>query len=133
MREPIFLTAEQILQLHANIIRDEGGEAELNNEALFLSAIAQPQATFDGIYLHENVFMMAAPYFFHISQNQPFSDGNKRVGFLSLYTFLRINGYELTASDDDIYPELMCIAIGNCTKEDLARYIQNKTIFRDDF
>ena len=123
----VFLTVAQILRLHENTIRDHGGRAELRDEPLFLSAVAQPEATFGGNYLHEDLFHMAAAYFFHLSQNQAFSDGNKRVGLLAMFAFLEINGYELTVPDEQLYPKLLEVSEGYCNKEELAIFVRANT------
>ncbi|GAI58722.1 unnamed protein product [marine sediment metagenome] len=91
------------------------------------NSLAQPEATFDGEYLHESIYLMAAAYFLHISQNQPFSDGNKRTGLLAMYTFLKTNGYTLNASNEEIYPILLEVANGILDKNDLANFIQQHT------
>jgi len=127
MKEILFLTIDQVLRLHQNTIQDHGGKAELRDKGLLISAIAQPEASYGGIYLHDTVFKMAAAYFFHISQNQPFTDGNKRVGLLSMFTFLEINGYELSAGEDEMYSMLISVAEGQNGKEQLAEFIELNT------
>ena len=96
----------------------------MRDEKLLESALAQPQATFAGEYLHKDIFQMGAAYFYHISQNQPFLDGNKRTGFLSMYTFLKINGITLNISEELLYPILYRVAIGELSKNDLADFIK---------
>lgn len=128
MNEIVFLTKDQILHLHKKAINDYGGSGSLRDENLLESAIAQPKATFDGKYLHENIYLMAAAYFFHISQNHPFIDANKRTGFLAMYTFLNINGFYLNSPNEKIYPILLEVAVGKLDKIDLANFIQEHTI-----
>ncbi len=127
MKEILFLTIDQVLRLHQHTIHDHGGKAELRDKGLLISAIAQPEASYGGVYLHETVFKMAAAYFFHISQNQPFTDGNKRVGLLSMFAFLEINGYELTVEDDLMYTMLISVAEGRNGKGQLAEFIEQNT------
>jgi death on curing protein len=124
MKDIIFLNKDQILQLHKKAIEDYGGSTGLRDNGLLESAIAQPEASFGGAFLHENLFHMAAAYFFHISQNQPFIDGNKRTGFLALFTFLKINGYSYNASNEITYPFLIEVAEGRKNKEDLAHFVE---------
>ncbi len=84
MREVDFLSLEDVLEMHLDQIRRYGGSAEVRDMGLLESAIAMPQATYAGENLHEDVYSMAAAYFFHIVQNHPFVDGNKRTGARSL-------------------------------------------------
>src|SRR6266478_5324967 len=65
------------------------------------SALAQPSASFGGVFLHEDLPMMAAAYLFHIVLNHPFEDGNKRAGTHAAITFLAMNGYELDIPVDE--------------------------------
>ena len=127
MKEIVFLEKDHILRLHENAIQDYGGSTFIRDEKLLESALAQPEATFDREYLHESIYLMAAAYFFHISQNQPFSDGNKRTGLLAMYAFLKTNGYTLNASNEEIHPILLEVANGILDKNDLASFIQQHT------
>ncbi len=124
MKEPVFLIKDQVLQLHKKALQDYGGSPGVRDNGLLESAIAQPESSFGGAYLNETIFLMSAAYFFHISQNQPFIDGNKRAGFLSTFAFLKINGYNLKATNEETYPFLIEVAEGRKTKEDLANFIE---------
>jgi len=55
--------------------------------------VATPAVTFDDAYLHNDLFQMAAAYAFHIAENQPFLDGNKRTALNAALVFLDINGW----------------------------------------
>jgi death-on-curing protein len=77
--EPAFLSLDEVLEIHAQQIERYGGSAGLRDAAGLESAIATPQATFGGEFLHTSIRAMAAAYLFHLCQNHPFIDGNKRV------------------------------------------------------
>jgi len=96
-----FLTEKDVLQIHQDQINLYGGASGLIDLGSLKSSIAQPQATFGGTYLHQDVFHMAAAYLFHICENHSFVDGNKRAAAVSSLVFLDFNGYELTASETD--------------------------------
>ena len=97
MREPIFLTLDEVLALHADQIRRSGGRAGIRDLGLLTSAVAMPEASFDDDYLHTNHFEMAAAYLFHIVRNHPFVDGYKRTGLMAALLFLGLNGLRLEA------------------------------------
>lgn len=83
----------------------------------FLSIdVAQPAASFGGTYLHEDVHAMAAAYLFHIVQNHPFVDGNKRTGYITALAFLELNGVPAPFSDA-LYDLTMAVASGGLTKD----------------
>lgn len=72
----------------------------MRDYGLLESALAMPQAAFSGEFLHKDVFEMAAAYLFHIVQNHPFVDGNKRTGTTVSYIFLKLNGFHLKVDPD---------------------------------
>ena len=94
---------------------------------LLKSAVAMPQATFDGEFLHTDIFEMAAAYLFHIVGNHPFLDGNKRVGAVACLVFLELNGYEFTAPEKDLSEIVFALARGEVAKADVAIFVRNWT------
>jgi death-on-curing protein len=91
-RDPDFLTVEDVLDLHAQQMARFGGAPGLRDPGLLESAVAMPMASLGGAWAHADLHAMAAAYAFHIAQNQPFVDGNKRTGLLAAIVFLDING-----------------------------------------
>jgi death-on-curing protein len=75
-----FLGVEEVIGIHARQLSEFGGGEGIRDQGLLASAIAQPEASFAGEYLHQDLYEMAAAYLFHLVQNHPFVDGNKRVG-----------------------------------------------------
>lgn len=71
----------------------------MRDMGLLQSALAMPSAGFGKQYYHRDIYEMAAAYLFHIVQNHPFVDGNKRVGAMAAYIFLRMNSIQVTASE----------------------------------
>ena len=60
--------------------------------------------------------------------SHPYRDGNKRIGLLAMATFLGINGYELTATDEDGVGEMLALAAGHISEAELARWIRVRVI-----
>jgi death-on-curing protein len=85
--KPDFLTVAEVLALHEIQLHDYGGLDGLRDKGLLESAVAMTQATFGGEFLHPDLFAMAAAYAFHIAENQPFIDGNKRAGLHAALVF----------------------------------------------
>jgi len=77
---PLFLSLDRVVKLHASLIETYGGSPGLRDAGLLNSAIAVSQASFGGELLHRDLFEMAAAYLYHIVENHPFIDGNKRTG-----------------------------------------------------
>jgi death on curing protein len=115
-----FLEVSDVLKIHNQQIEAFGGIFGIRDNGLLESAVATPQATFGGEYLHIDLFEMAAAYAFHISENQPFLDGNKRTALTSALVFLDINGYLIIDAEMKLYDALIAIANKQMDKYDLA-------------
>ena len=99
-----------VLAIHAAQIEAHGGAPGLRNEALLESALARPRNL--AAYSAPDVAALAAAYAFGIVRNHPFVDGNKRTGFVVAATFLRLNGFDLTASNADVVSAMLALASG---------------------
>lgn len=122
--KPPFLTFEQVLAFHKDQLELYGGQAGLRDENLLYSALAQPEATFGGRFLHAFPFEMAAAYAFHIAENQPFIDGNKRVGLDCALTFLDLCGITVEDAGDELFEAMMAMGSGRLTKNRFAGLLE---------
>jgi death on curing protein len=121
---PDFLDISDVLELHALQIARYGGADGLRDRGLLESALAQPKATFAGELLHEDLFSMAAAYLFHIVQNHPFVDGNKRTGLIAALVFLDLNGISIAQGSPDLHDLTMGVARGELTKDAAAEVLR---------
>ena len=119
-----FLSEAIVLAIHEDQIRLYGGTYNLRDANALDSALHMPQAQFEGQFLHSTIFQMAAAYGFHLCQNHPFIDGNKRVAGMAMFTFLKLNGLEPVASEADYYATIMAVASGEMRKEQLAACLE---------
>jgi len=97
-----YLTVEQVLFLHARLIAETGGSHGVRDVGLLESAVARPQATFEGRNPHPDIFSKAAALMQSIIRNHPFVDGNKRTGIAAAALLLRRNGWRLKASNTEL-------------------------------
>lgn len=116
----VFLTYEEVLQFHADQLRLFGGQDGIRDDGVLRSALATPEATFDGVFLHGDEFTMAAAYTFHIAEGQPFVDGNKRTGLNAGLVFLELNGWSVEDPDGELYDAVIGLATGTHTKASLS-------------
>ena len=114
----------EVLLILEDQIRNYGGIYGVRDTNLLSSAIYMPESSFGGNYLHETIPAMAAAYAFHICQNYPFMDGNKRVALASSLVFLDINGYELNCQNETLYNQIMNTAKGEVKKEGLIKFFE---------
>jgi len=119
MDEPVFLSREKVLELHRISLQLHGGLDGLREPGLLDSALMQPEAAY--FYGQGDLAAIAAAYAFHIAQNQPFLDGNKRTAMASALTFLEANGIDIAKYDGAIlYDAMIGIAEKRLDKAGLA-------------
>src|SRR6266852_7180338 len=107
---PRFLTLEEVIEIQADQIERYGGSPGLRDAGLLQSAFAMPESGFGEHYLHTHLFEMAAAYLFHIVQNHPFIDGNKRVGALAALVFLQLNDCEVKLTNPELESLVLSVA-----------------------
>ncbi len=120
-----FLSEAIVLAIYDDLIRLYGGVYGIRDAAALDAALHMPQAQFSGNYLHATVFHMAAAYGFHLCQNHPFFDGNKRTAGMAMLTFLHLNSLEPVVPEMDYYEAMMAVATGRMNKEQLTTWLQS--------
>jgi death-on-curing protein len=95
--------------------------------ALLQSALAMPRAGSGGQYFHTDLNEMAAAYLFHIVKNHPFVDGNKRVGAMAAFAFLKLNGSTLKAPESAFERVVLSVAGGKSDKAAVAAFFRKHT------
>lgn len=124
MQEIKFLSLSEIVLIHENQINTYGGSTGIRDINLLNSAIAMPESQFSGEYLHNGLFEMAAAYIFHIAQNHPFVDGNKRTALASGLVFLDLNNIDMEDPKEILYKMMINVASGNINKERISIILQ---------
>ena len=90
MKETLFLTVEECLALHAELIRRFGGSPGIRDLGLLESALARPRSVY-----YRTLSEQAAALLQSLVSNHCFVDGNNRMAFAAADIFLRMNGYQL--------------------------------------
>jgi death-on-curing protein len=93
-----YLLLAEVLAIHADQIERYGGAPGVRDPGLLEAALFRPQTGY-----YANLIEEAAALWESLAQNHPFIDGNKRVAFAVMYTFLEVNGSWLTADADATY------------------------------
>lgn len=125
--EPIFLSLDEVLQIHTDQIERYGGSPGIRDLGLLESAIAMPQAGFGSQRLHADLFEMASAYLFHIVRNHPFVDGNKRAGAAAALVFLRLNGFTVHATNAALVKVVLDVAERKLDKAAVAEFFRKNT------
>ena len=122
MTPVIFLSVDDVLAIHRRVVSEFGGDPGIRDRGLLDSAVAMPQATFDGQDLHSGAATKAAAYHYHLCANHPFVDGNKRVAVAAAEVFLLLNGYELYAIDAGVEELTLGVAGGKLSKASAVEF-----------
>lgn len=127
MREPLFLTLAEVIEVHADQISRYGGQGGVRDIGLLESALAQPEASFAGEWLHEDLHEMAAAYAYHVCQHHPFVDGNKRTALACALIFLELHGIAIHDPKGLLKDALLDITAGKTDKKAFARLLRRLT------
>ena len=123
-----FLGLEEVIRLHHDQIERYGGADGVRDLGLLESAVAAPEASFSGDYLHTTLPEMAAAYLFHLAKNHPFVDGNKRVAAAAMIMFVYLNDGDLECSEDELVALTMGVASGDVTKSKAAVFLAERMV-----
>jgi death on curing protein len=115
-----FLSLEDVLELHEMQLESYGGATGIRDSGLLESAVMIAQASFSGEYVHKTIFEMAAAYAFHIAENQPFVDGNKRTALASALVFLDWHNVEINDPQEELFHAMIGLAQKTLDKTGLA-------------
>jgi len=121
--EPIWITYEQAVAIHARQLRRFGGAPGLRDEGMLRSALERPinKWSYEQAALPE----LAAAYAFGLAKNHAFVDGNKRIAFMAMMIFLRRNGIAFAPDAAQATTIILSLAAGEVSEESLTRWIRD--------
>jgi death-on-curing protein len=120
-----YITYQYVIEIHDNLIDEYGGRKGILNEGLLRSALEMPKARFDGRDLHRTIFDKTAAYLFHLIQNHPFVDGNKRTASMTAMVFFAWNcRRDFTILDADYQEIILGVAKGIITKKEISKFFR---------
>lgn len=123
MTEPVWLPVDLIQDIHSEQLALYGGPEGVRDAGLLESALMRPVNRF--AYGETDMAALAAAYAFGIARNHPFIDGNKRVAFLAMMTFLRLNGVRFAPSEALAAAAILALAAGEVDEDGLTRWIRD--------
>lgn len=122
-----YLTAEELLILHALVVDATGGSHGVRDTALLASIAHKPQAKFGGKDLYPDVFLKAAVLLEAIANYHVFIDGNKRTSFIAAARFLHMNRYDIEADNKDVEKTVLLVATKRMSVEELTEWLKEKS------
>ena len=124
----IQFTVQDIYELHTPLENAFVLSSGVRDENLLASAVNTPFQTFMGNDLYPSIYDKAAQLCYGIANNHPFTDGNKRTALHSMYVYLIINGFDITATQQDVENMIIDVAAGNMTNTELAQWLRENTV-----
>ena len=129
----IQFTVQDIYELHIQLEDTFILSSGVRDENLLASAVNTPFQTFMGNDLYPSIYDKAAQLCYGIVKNHPFTDGNKRTALHSMYVYLIINGFDITATQQEVENLIIDVAAGNMINIELAEWLRENTIKIDKF
>jgi death on curing protein len=120
----LFPDKDEVLEIHRQLIDRFGGLHGIRDEGALDSALLA--AANRAHYESADLAICAATYAFHLTRNHPFLDGNKRIGAAASEIFIRLNGFHLTATNDEIVELFMNIAAGKALREQVEQWYSKR-------
>jgi len=131
MKEPNWLSKETIHAIHALSIARFGGGNGLRDAHPLEISLNRLLQHYSYAEPAPSILELAAIYCSGIVKSHPFIDGNKRTGFMAAYTFLGINGYQLTASEEEAAVQILALADSRLSDEELTLWLEANCAKRD--
>ena len=123
----IQFTQQDIYELHTQLENAFVLSPGVRDKNLLASAVNTPFQTFMGNDLYPSIYDKAAQLCYGIANNHPFTDGNKRTALHSMIVYLIINGFDITATQQDVENMIIDVASGNMTNVELAQWLRENT------
>jgi death on curing protein len=121
--EPIWLSTDLVIAIHEEQLRQFGGPPGIRDQGLLESALGRPLNKY--AYGSEDLAALAAAYGYGLAQNHAFVDGNKRIAFLAMVTFLGLNDIDFVVAEPDAVVVMLAVAAGEVDEDGLTRWIRD--------
>lgn len=120
-----YLTFDEVLILHDELVRKYGGLPGIRDRNLLYSALDAPKAAMFGLEMYPSIYDKAAAYLYHIVRNHPFNDANKRTGYTVVLVFLTMNNIPQTFKKEELENLTIEVAKGNFEKAEISHFLEH--------
>ena len=122
------LTLEQLLEIHALVVKVTGGSVGLRDLGRLEAAIASQTQNVFGEELYPTPLDKSAAIMRGIIADHPFVDGNKRTAMLAGLTFLDINNVTFSAKTNEIENFAVRIATDHLDIPQIVEWLRRHTM-----
>ena len=120
----IWITADDVIQIHSRVIQRSGGMDGLRDRASLEAAVSAPMQSFGGQDLYPTTVEKIARLGYGLASNHAFVDGNKRIGAMMTQLLLKWNGFQMSLRSGELADMFIAIADGSAGESDLLAWIQ---------
>ena len=120
----IWITADDVIQIHSLVIQRSGGMDGLRDRASLEAAVSAPMQSFGGQDLYPTTVEKIARLGYGLASNHAFVDGNKRIGAMMTQLLLKWNGFQMSLCSGELADMFIAIADGSAKESDLLDWIQ---------
>lgn len=120
----IWITADDVIQIHSRVIQRSGGMDGLRDRASLEAAVSAPMQSFGGQDLYPTTVEKIARLGYGLASNHAFVDGNKRIGAMMTQLLLKWNGVQMSLHSGELADMFVAIADGRAEESDLLAWIQ---------
>jgi len=124
MAEPLWIREDVVYAIHRRQLAEHGGAEGIRDANVLLSALSRPLNLLHYGETKPDFAALAASYAFGMARNHPFVDGNKRTALVVCRTFLKMNGVDISATQEEKYRTFLQLAAGSLTEEELADWLR---------
>ncbi len=122
--KPAWIERDVVLAIHGQQLAEHGGLDGLRSSDLLDAALARPQ-TLAGYDEGADLSAIGAMYAIAIARHHPFFDGNKRVAWVAMRTFLAVNGVALRFAPVDAVTIMLRLAAGDIDGATFTQWVRD--------
>jgi len=117
----VWIARETVVLIHQAQLAEHGGLPGLRSATMLDSALDAPENL--SHYGEPDAYDLAACYGWRLAANHPFLDGNKRTAWVCTRLFLRLNGLDINATDEEKIAVMLQVAAGATTEVEFAEWL----------
>lgn len=124
MKEPTWVEPDVAKAIRIRQIKEHGGVHGIRDASLLKSALGAPKNFF--LYENASLIELAARYVHLLAPNHLFADGNKRTAYVCMPLFLKLNGLDIAATDEEKIGLMMRVAEGSAGFEAIVAWLEHR-------
>ncbi|MDH4140260.1 MAG: type II toxin-antitoxin system death-on-curing family toxin [Coriobacteriia bacterium] len=123
-KQPRWVDRLVVDAVHLDLVREHGGMQGTRDEGALEAALTRPRQRWaDGD--DPDLATLAAAYAFGLARNHAYHDGYKRIAFVTMTVFLRLNGRKIDAAEEEVVAVMLELADGTLAEDALAEWIRS--------